>query len=533
VSILYVDGKRVRRGILASFRWLVAKRELLNRLNVYPVPDGDTGTNMVLTLKSAVDSIEDVDDELAELTKSLSHGALLGARGNSGVILSQIVRGFSDGLAGRKRIDVGQLAGSFNRAVERAYSAIANPVEGTILTVLRESAAAAAEVAATDPDVIHYLERLHDEALRSLERTPERLPALKEAGVVDSGAMGFVCIVEGILRLIRGEDLDVALSAESLQVASSAQRERYAGPRFCTEFVLACGEEGRTALRAFLEGNGESLVFVADGGLVRVHIHSDGPAEILSFARGLGDVTREKIDDMRMQHQHLFTPATREEPPAPRVGLLCAAPGEGFARVFRSLGVSQVIPAGETSNPSVEEILAVARGVKAECLVFLPNHKNIILAGELAAGASARPMTVLKTKSAVQGIAAVVSFSPEMSLDEAVEAMNAAIAEVTTVAVTRAVRDSSIDGVTVRAGEYFALADGKAVCAGAELERVALDAVRLASAGREVLSMYYGEGVAEVDARALGEVIGAELTSLEVEVHDGGQPHYPYVMSLE
>ena len=537
MSILYVDGKRVRRGILASFKWLMAKQELLNKLNVYPVPDGDTGTNMVLTLKSAVDSIESAEGQLADLGESLSQGALLGARGNSGVILSQIVRGFSDGLKGKKRVDVRELADSFNRAVERAYTAIANPVEGTILTVLRESAQAAAAVAETDPDIVHYLERLHDEAVRSLESTPELLPALKEAGVVDSGAMGFVCIVEGILRLIRGEDLDVELSAETLAAAAPEVRASYSGPRFCTEFVLHCGDQGQAALRQFLEGRGESLVFVGDEELVRVHIHSDEPAEILAHARTLGEVSREKVDDMVTQHEHLFTPVQEtiadDAGPELEVGLICTAPGVGFARVFRSLGAAGVLMAGDTSNPSVEEILKTAEGVRAKRLIFLPNNKNIILAGEQAAAASERPMTVVPTRSVVQGVAAAVVFSPEAELDSTVEEMTEAIADVKTVAVTKSVRETSLDGVDIRTGDYFSLLDGKAVSAGPELEVVALAAVRAACAGCEVMSMYYGEGVTEAQAAELGKRIAAEFPDLEVEIHDGGQPHYPYFISLE
>jgi DAK2 domain fusion protein YloV len=537
VSILYVDGKRVRRGILASFKWLMAKQELLNKLNVYPVPDGDTGTNMVLTLKSAVDSIENTEGELAELGKSLSQGALLGARGNSGVILSQIVRGFADGLAGKKRVDAKELAGSFGRAVERAYSAIANPVEGTILTVLRESAQAAAATAESDPDIIHYLERLHDEAVRSLERTPEQLPALKEAGVVDSGAMGFVCIVEGILRLIRGEDLEIEITPEMLSAAAPEVRETYAGPRFCTEFVLHCGDECQDAMRSFLEGKGESLVVVGAEDLVRVHIHSDEPAEILAFARTLGEVSREKVDDMLSQHQHLYTPVdagtAESHGPELEVGLICTAPGPGFARVFRSLGASGILMAGDTSNPSVQEILKAAEGVRAKSLIFLPNNKNIILAGEQAAAASDRPMTVVKTRTVIQGVAAAVAFSADASVEDSVEEMTAAMSDVKTVAVTKSVRDTTLDGVAIKAGDYFSLVDGSAVSAGPELEPVALDAVRAACEGCDVMSMYYGEGVSEADAAELGKRIAAEMPDLEVEIHDGGQPHYPYFISLE
>jgi DAK2 domain fusion protein YloV len=534
VSILYVDGRRMRRSIVASLKWLVAKQALLNKLNVYPVPDGDTGTNMVLTLKSAVESIGGSDDELAALTKSLSDGALLGARGNSGVILSQIIRGFTDGLAGKKRMDVRELAESFNKAVERAYTAIANPVEGTILTVLRESAREAAATAESDPDIIHYLERLHDEAVQSLERTPDMLPALKEAGVVDSGAMGFVCIVEGILRLIRGEDLDAQVSADMQLSAGPVITESYAGPRFCTEFILHCGDDGQTTLREFLQGRGESLVFVADTGLARVHIHSDEPAEILRFARGLGEVSREKVDDMKSQHEHLFTPAAAAEPDPPvAVGLFCTAPGEGFAKVFRSLGVSQVLIAGDTNNPSVEEILKTAKGVRARELVFLPNNRNIILAGEQAAAASKRPMTILNTKTVIQGVAAAVCFDADAPLEEMCAEMRMAMGHVKTLAVTRAVRDSSLNGIQIRAGEYFSILDGEGIMTGEDADTVLMGSLEKAAIADEAIAVYYGSDVAEERARALGDALSAAHPEAEIEVHEGGQPHYPYIVSIE
>lgn len=541
MSILYVDGKRMRRSIVAALKWLVAKREVLNKLNVYPVPDGDTGTNMVLTLKSATESMAKNGGDLSELTKCLSDGALMGARGNSGVILSQILRGFADGLADRSRIGVRELARSFEGAVKRAYASLANPVEGTILTVLRESAAAASKVAEKDPDIVRFLETMHDEALMSLERTPEKLPVLKEAGVVDSGAMGFVCIIEGIMRLIRGEDLELDASALAAEVEgpilkTDGGEAPLIGPRFCTEFLLQCGPDSRDSMRAFLDGRGESLIFVADEGMVRVHIHTEEPAEILRHARGLGEVSHEKVDDMLVQHSHVLAQEAEREPPAP-VGLFCTAPGDGFARVFRSLGVSRIVPGGDTSNPSVEEILRAAGAVNAEALVFLPNNGNIILAGEQAARASqqktGRPMNVVATKSVVQGIAAAISFDPDAPLEESLAGMAEAIGEVKTLEVARADRDSSLKGMKIRKGDYFSLLDGEPLKTGPDLDDVMVESIGSARGDGDVLAMYFGADVAESDAEALAERVRREFDGLEVELHEGGQPHYPYYVSLE
>ena len=555
MSILYVDGKRMRRSILAALKWLVAKQEVLNKLNVYPVPDGDTGTNMVLTMRSAAESMEKSptgrdnqptgqrgEGDLSALTRRLAGGALMGARGNSGVILSQIIRGFADGLADKPRMDSRELSGSFQEAVRRAYAAMENPVEGTILTVLRESADAAAKVAETDPDIVHYLETMHDEALLSLERTPEKLPVLKEAGVVDSGAMGFVCIIEGIMRLIRGEELDANPSALAAEVAGpvlegSAGGPPDIGPRFCTEFLLHCGADVRGPMREFLQGRGESLIFVADGDVVRVHIHTDEPAEVLRHARGLGEVSHEKVDDMQVQHGHLLGEARSATAPAAAVGLVATAPGDGFARILRSLGVAGIVAGGDTSNPSVEEILRAAGAVDAERLIFLPNNRNIILAGEQAARASqqgtGRPISLVRTKSVIQGIAAAVAFDPDAPVEESVESMRAAMQEVKTIAVCRAKRDSSFKGMKIGKGEYFSLLDGEPLKSCPDLNETAVESIKSAREDEDMLALYFGADVTEKDAAALAEHIGSECGDLQVEVHEGRQPHYQYYVSLE
>ncbi|WP_124728721.1 DAK2 domain-containing protein [Staphylospora marina] len=545
----------------AAARNLSANVEAVNALNVFPVPDGDTGTNMNLTLTSGVREMELAASagSVGKLAEALSKGLLMGARGNSGVILSQLFRGFAKGVADKETLTARQFADAFQRGVETAYKAVIKPVEGTVLTVAREAADAGMKVAWTTEDPVVVMETVLREAHRSLAKTPELLPVLKQAGVVDAGGQGLVCVYEGMLAAMKGEEIEPVspvsqTDAESLARMAHDNAQAKVDPSeiehgYCTEFMILLKTDRRptepfdeVTFRKEMEQFGDSLLVVADEELVKVHIHAERPGDALNHAMKYGDLTRIKIDNMREQyeqvteghHPHGTKEPEKAEKPKQRYGVVAVAAGDGIAGIFRSMGADVVIEGGQTMNPSTEEIVRAITEANAEHVVILPNNKNIILTAEQAAEVTGADVTVLPTRTIPQGIAALLAFDRSGSPEENRERMNEAAAHVQSGEVTYAVRDSKVGDVEIKSGDLLGIREGKIEVTGSDLNETArrlLD--KMLEDGGEVVTILYGRDTAEDSANELAEKLLEEHPDLEVEVHKGGQPVYYYIFSVE
>ncbi len=545
------DGSRLLDALAAAARWLEAHRTSVDALNVFPVPDGDTGTNMSLTLNAALREAQDAPvGDVTTIAERAAYGALMGARGNSGVILSQLLRGFARAVQGQPRIEPATLAEALAAAAETAGRAVMKPVEGTILTVSAATAGAAAEAAAVGQDLPGVLAAALDEARAAVARTPAQLPILQEAGVVDAGAQGYLLILEGAMRYLQGLPTSVEAgadaAAETLHFAHVEHEDEYG---YCTEFVVVGPRLDAGSIRETIGAMGASTIVVGDEGIVRVHVHTEDPGRVLSYVAPLGQLHKIKIDNMQDQHNRFVTQAAAAEavpqspPPAPAaenhaaqglVGVVAVAPGEGLARVFRSLGAGAVVPGGQTMNPSTQELLAAVDALPQGAVLVLPNNGNVLLAAGQAAELSAKAVQVVPARTAPQGIAALLAYTPDADLETNGAAMAEAAAGVHTGEVTLAVRDAQVDGLAVRAGQALGLLDDRAVLAGDDRDAVALDLLeRMGAPTAEVLTVYYGRDVPERAAQGLAARARERYEGLDVEVVEGGQPHYPYIMSIE
>lgn len=520
-----MDHATFRRMMEGAARWLEANAAAVNALNVFPVPDGDTGTNMSLTLKAGVDAMAATPEEGV---RALAHGALLGARGNSGVILSQWLAGLSDGLEGGWQR-------ALRAASDRAYKALSDPVEGTILTVVRGAAGAAKGVRSSNVEKV--LQASLEGAREALATTPELLPVLREAGVVDAGGQGIVLILEGALADLQGRELRPAasLGAIDAQWLAEAQHERSWG--YCTEFVVQGDGLSPEAVRERVSPLGDSLLVVGDAGTVRVHIHTEDPGAALSLGVSLGSLHRIKIDNMTEQHARVVggtLPEVLEGRGAAPAPIVAVVPGEGLARVYLSMGAARIVPGGQTMNPSTEEMAQAVEAVDAPAVLILPNNPNVVAAAEQVAQVVDKAVRVVPSRTTVQGIAALLAYNPEESVEKNARGMAARLDSVYTVEVTQAVRKASIEGVSVKQGQYLGLLERKPAAAGntpGEAMDRALDELGL-DAGY-LVTLYYGEGVTAEEASALARALKERPDTPEVEVVWGGQPHYQYIASVE
>lgn len=537
------DGAQLLAAFKAAARWLERHAAAVNALNVFPVPDGDTGTNMALTLSGA---LQDVTPEAscAAVAERIKYWAIMRGRGNSGIILSQILRGIAQGLCDTERMGAPELATALAQASATAYKAVMKPVEGTMLTVMRE-ASAAADAALSDPDatLLTVLEAATRGASESVERTPTLLKTLRDAGVVDAGGQGLFLILEGILRHARGEPIE--LDVEAARPAVAVAFKDIHGPDdfgYCTNFVLRGAGMPYDEIRATLAAMGQSVVVVGDEELIKAHLHLPRPGDALNYAVGFGMLEQIEITNMDLQREALRRePENKEqrtkneedaEPVAP-VGVVAVAPGAGFTEIFRSLNVGAVVGGGQTMNPSTEDLLEAIERLPQRDVIVLPNNSNIIMAARQSAQLSGKNVEVLPTKTVPQGIAAMLGFNYQANLPANAQAMMAASQQIQTAEITRAVRDAQVDGIEVRAGQTIGLLDGELVAAG-EHEPVIDDLLgRLALESREIVTIYYGQSVPRPDAEALAERIGARYSDVEVEVQAGGQPLYDYVISAE
>ena len=554
MGIKTIDTSMLQKMFLAGAANLEAKKEFINELNVFPVPDGDTGTNMTLTIMSAAKEVSSLEKaDMTSIAKAISSGSLRGARGNSGVILSQLLRGFTKEIRDHKEIDVPLLAKACERATATAYKAVMKPKEGTILTVAKGIAQKAAELAETTDDLEVFLPEVIAHAREVLEKTPEMLPVLKEAGVVDSGGQGLLEVLNGAYDAFQGKEIDYSANesgSAAKVVKPGAQAEADIKFGYCTEFIIMTEKEftekDETEFKAYLESIGDSIVCVADDDIVKIHVHTNDPGLAIQKALTYGQLSRMKIDNMREEHQEKLIrdaekvaaqqkqEAKKKEPRKP-VGFIAVSIGEGMNEIFRELGVDYIIEGGQTMNPSTEDMLNAIDHVNAEHIFILPNNKNIILAANQAQTLTKdKDIIVIPTKTVPQGITAIINYMPEADVDSNIEAMKEGIENVKTGQVTYAVRDTHIDDKEIHEGDIMGIGDAGILAVGQSVEQTAKEMLsKMADEDTELISLYYGQDVLEEDAVRFAEEVEGLYPDVDVDLHSGGQPIYYYVMSVE
>ncbi|HRQ38679.1 MAG TPA: DAK2 domain-containing protein [Chloroflexota bacterium] len=545
---LHCNGQQYKKMARAGLIWLDQNHQYVNSLNVFPVPDGDTGTNMLLTMRSAYGRVQDRDDtHVGKMADTLAQGALMGARGNSGVILSQIWRGLARGLKDKETFDAFDLANALQTAADTAYGGVMRPVEGTILTVIREGAAEASDAVSKSLDLRFVLERTLGRCKQALERTPDLLPILKQAGVVDSGGQGLVYVLEGMLRYVNGQmgSLDEAATAVAATPHTITAQE-LAMPEgghlenpYDVQFILMGQNLNVAEVRARIDAMGDSTVVVGDESTIKVHIHVKDPGEPISYGISLGHITDVVVENMQMQMEEIVHGGQSSELPTPaiepgQIGVVAVAAGSGLANIFRSLGAAFVVNGGQTNNPSTEEIFQAIQDVPTDKIIILPNNKNIILAAEAARDLSPKEVAVAPTLTAPQGFSAMLAYDPDGDLQETAVAMTASAQEVATGEITRATRSVNLNGIEVKDGEMIGLVNGRLCASGSdmtELLQTVLQAMELDD--RELLSLYYGADVTAAAAAATAAQIEEAYPDIEVEILPGGQPHYYYILGAE
>jgi DAK2 domain fusion protein YloV len=533
------DGRGLKRLVGAGLAWLERHQAAINALNVYPVPDGDTGTNMLLTMQSAYQEIQNSpDEEVSIIAQQVAHGALMGARGNSGVILSQIFRGFARSVEGIEAFNTLQFAAALREAAAMAYKGVIKPVEGTILTVAREAAEASVTAAASSDDLTYVLEKVVHEARDSVTRTPTLLPVLAEAGVVDAGGQGLYIILEGILRYTKGEQLTIDAELAAAMDLQSLHLESVEGYGYDVQFIIHGEELNVEQIRETIASMGDCVLVVGDSRAVKVHVHSPEPGTPINYGASMGSISRVIVENMQEQYQD-FILSKAQRPMAPLepisgIGTVVVAPGQGLTTVFESLGASFVVPGGQTMNPSTEQLLKAVESTPSEDVIILPNNKNIILAAEQAKALSEKRVEVVPTISVPQGISALLALNYQADLETNVHIMAEAAKAIETIEITTAVRSVRVNGVSVKKGEVIGLVNGKLKVRGASPDGVVLEALEgMQTEEYEIITIYYGESVTADEAQALAEQILSRFPEQEVEVVDGGQPHYHYILSTE
>lgn len=565
-----IDALQLKNAFLAGANNLNAKKEWINELNVFPVPDGDTGTNMTMTIMSAAREVAAIDaPTLENVAKAMASGSLRGARGNSGVILSQLIRGFTKEIrehADEAGIDNLIMARAFSRAVETAYKAVMKPKEGTILTVAKGMADRITELSVTDEDLVTMLEKVVAYGDEVLAKTPEMLPVLKEAGVVDSGGQGLMTVVKGALASLKGEEVTLDLGDQGAAKAEAPVERKSRGEistadikfGYCTEFMVngdhEFTDEEVDSLREWLGGVGDSIVCFSDENIIKVHVHTNHPGNAFEKGLTMGYLSKMKVDNMRLEHHEVLiedaskiaeeekkeeaAPAAAPEKPAEpakEYGFISVSAGEGLTEIFRGIGVDYVIEGGQTMNPSTEDILNACDQVNAETIFVLPNNKNIILAANQAKDIiEDKTIIVVPTKTIPQGITAMISFSPDMSPEENLEAMKDASQCVRTGEITYAVRNTTIDGHAIEKDDIMALGDDGLLAVAKEKDQAVLEAVKaMVNDESEIITIYYGQDIPEEEAEALAARIRKAYPQVETELQYGGQPIYYYFLSVE
>ncbi len=554
-----IDAKTLQKCFLAGAQSIEAQKEYINELNVFPVPDGDTGTNMTLTIMSAAKEVSGLNVVTMEtVAKAISSGSLRGARGNSGVILSQLFRGFTKEIKDHDQINVTIMSNAFQKAVETAYKAVMKPKEGTILTVARGGATKAAELVGETNDLIVFCKQVLDHMEVVLQQTPELLPVLKEAGVVDSGGQGLVTVLRGAYDALCGKEVNIEIkpvvkATSTVNIENASTNDIKFG--YCTEFIIMLDKpyniNTEHEFKVFLESIGDSIVVVSDDDIVKVHVHTNDPGLAIQKALTFGSLTKMKIDNMREEHEERLIKdaekvaaaqlkkdqmeAEKKEQPRKEVGFISVSVGEGVNEIFKELGVDYIIEGGQTMNPSTEDVLNAIDNVNADTIYVLPNNKNIILAAEQAASLTEdKNIVVIPSKTIPQGITAVINFVYDKSIEENRQKMLEEMSRVKTGQVTYAVRDTSIDGKTIKQGNIMGIGDSTILSVGTEIYDTTVDLIhQLIDDDSELVSLYFGQDVTEENANAVADAITEEFPDIDVEVQYGGQPIYYYVLSVE
>lgn len=558
MEVSTINAAVFAKMFLAGAKNLEAKKEWINELNVFPVPDGDTGTNMSMTIMSAAKAVSELENPtMKELAKAISSGSLRGARGNSGVILSQLFRGFTKVIAEYDELDVVILTEAMQKAVETAYKAVMKPKEGTILTVAKGAANKALELCDDTDDIVFFVDEVIKEADHVLSKTPDMLPVLKQAGVVDSGGQGLVQVLKGGYDSLIGKEIDYSIegsaaSAGVMKITAETEADIKFG--YCTEFIIVLNqpltEKQEHEYKNFLESIGDSIVVVADDEIVKTHVHTNDPGLALQEALKHGSLSKIKIDNMREEHQEKLikdaeklakeqkeeeTKEEKTEEPRKEMGFISVSIGAGVNEIFNGLGVDYIIEGGQTMNPSTEDMLNAIDHVNADNIFILPNNKNIVLAANQAASlVEDKKIIVIPTKTIPQGITALINFIPDQSAEENAERMTEELENVKTGQVTYAVRDTVIDDKEIKQGDYMGIGDKSILAVGKDIKSTTEDMVaEMVDEESAIICIYYGEEVTEEDANALGAALEEKYPEVEVEIHFGGQPIYYYVISVE
>ena len=557
MGMKYIDAKMLQKAFLAGAKGLEAKKEWINELNVFPVPDGDTGTNMTMTIMSAAKEVAAIENPTMEsLAKAISSGSLRGARGNSGVILSQLFRGFTKEIAAANQVTATVLANSFVRATETAYKAVMKPKEGTILTVARGMAEKAAELVTETEDILEFCQKVIEHGDYVLSQTPEMLPVLKQAGVVDSGGQGLMQVMKGAFDCLSGKEVDLSVEVEKRPVdaagasgATTADIDIRFG--YCTEFIINLenhyDDKKEHDFKGYLESIGDSIVVVSDDDVVKVHVHTNDPGLAIQKALTYGSLSRMKIDNMREEHQEKLIKESEKLAAQQKAGVekkaeqrkpygfISVSVGEGLDEIFRGIGADYLIQGGQTMNPSTEDMLNAIEKVNADTIYILPNNKNIILAAEQAKSlVEDKKVIVIPSKTIPQGITAIINFAPDLSPEDNEKIMTEEMSRVKTGQVTYAVRNTMIDDIEIREGDIMALGDSGILAVGKEIESTVLEAMEaMVEEESELVTIYYGKDVKEEAAKELKEKAEELFSHCEVELHAGGQPIYYYLISVE
>jgi DAK2 domain fusion protein YloV len=538
-----IAGQELREMLSAATSWLEKSSADIDSLNVFPVPDGDTGTNMLLTMRSTVEEAYRAPDHSASgVSQAMARGALMGARGNSGVILSQIWRGLADGLKGKESFTAADLANALQQSASIAYKALVNPVEGTMLTVIKDAAAAAqSQVADGDNDIVSVLEAIVSAASDSVANTPRLLKVLRDAGVVDAGGQGLYTILDGILRYLRGET--ELMRFRKPQIIVSELPHTTPLPQavgidevpygYCTEFMLKGNDLKPDSIKKRLEKKGESLIVVGDDSTVRIHIHTLDPGDIVRFATKLGTMHQVSIRNMDEQHQD-FLEIQKERLPTIDTAVIVVASGDGLNDVFASLGAASVVPGGQTMNPSTKDLLQAVEATFSDKVILLPNNKNIVLTANQVSSLTQKTVAVVPTKTIPQGVVALLAFDYEADFNTNTRIMEKALSSVKSIEITRAVRSTKLNGLKIKRKQPIGLLDGELVAVGnSNLDVINQVLTRLDLDKAEVVTIYYGADTESAEAEQIGTTIGERHPQLQIEVINGGQPHYGYIISVE
>lgn len=530
---------------------LAKNAEKINALNVFPVPDGDTGTNMTLSMSSgAKETAANVVENIGELGKAFSKGLLMGARGNSGVILSQLFRGMSQYIADKKEVDAKEFAGAIQNGVSIAYKAIIKPVEGTILTVAREAAEAGLKAAENTTSVVEVMEAIYNEAQASLKRTPELLPILKEVGVVDSGGQGLVCVYQGFVAALKGEKIEGLEAVETNVVDMQFEDDHdmdFMSPEdivygFCTEFTVRLNKEKKEfnedKFREDMSKFGDSLLVISDSEYVKIHVHTETPGDVFNYGQQYGELIKIKSDNMREQHREVLRKQEAKQTTAPKElkeqAMISISMGAGLSKVLTSMGVDYIVEGGQTMNPSTEDIMKAIKEVNAKNIFIFPNNKNIQLAAKQAAELAEENVFVVESKTAPQGLAAVMVYNPQAAAEENFANMQEVLSTVSTLEVTYAVRDTNIEGIEIKKDEFMGIRDGKIVVSNLSLNTVLEELLEKSlDEDSEIVTLYLGEESTEEYTDFLEQLIEEKYPDVEVELIESGQPVYPYIIGIE